>query len=102
MAAIGRRAEYDTIREVKSRLTIPVIANGDIRTPEEAAQVLRVTGADGLMIGRAAHGRPWIFREIEHYLRNGSCLAPPTSEEIGAVLLELNDDLMGYPVAPLN
>ena len=86
--AFGGRAEYDTIREVKSRLAIPVIANGDIRTPEEAAQVLRVTGADGLMIGRAAHGRPWIFREIEHYLRNGSCLAPPTAEEIGAVLLE--------------
>ena len=86
--AFGGRAEYDTIREVKSRLAIPVIANGDIRTPEEAARVLRVTGADGLMIGRAAHGRPWIFREIEHYLRNGSCLAPPTAEEIGAVLLE--------------
>ena len=82
------RAEYDTIAEVKSRLTIPVVANGDIRTPEEARQVLRRTGADGLMIGRAAHGRPWIFREIEHYLANGVRLAPPTVEEIGAVLLE--------------
>jgi len=82
------QAEYDTIAEVKSRLTIPVIANGDIRTPEEARQVLRLTGADGLMIGRAAHGRPWIFREIEHYLVNGFRLAPPKVEEIGAVLLE--------------
>jgi len=91
--AFGGQAEYDTIREVKSRLAIPVIANGDIRTPEEAAQVLRCTGADGLMIGRAAHGRPWIFREIEHYLRHGSRLAPPTAGEIGAVLLEHLDGL---------
>jgi len=82
------RAEYDTIAEVKSRLAIPVIANGDIRTPEEAEQVLRRTDADGLMIGRAAHGRPWIFREIEHYLVHGTRLAPPTVEEIGGVLLE--------------
>jgi tRNA-dihydrouridine synthase B len=82
------QAEYDTIAEVKSRLTIPVIANGDIRTPEQAREVLRRTGADGLMIGRAAHGRPWIFREIEHYLATGTRLAPPTVEEVGAVLLE--------------
>jgi tRNA-dihydrouridine synthase B len=82
------RAEYDTIAEVKSRLTIPVIVNGDIRTPEEAQQALRRTGADGLMIGRAAHGRPWIFREIEHYLAHGVRLAPPTVEEMGGVLLE--------------
>jgi tRNA-dihydrouridine synthase B len=82
------QAEYDTIAEVKSRLAIPVIANGDIRTPEQAREVLRRTGADGLMIGRAAHGRPWIFREIAHYLATGTRLAPPTVEEIGAVLLE--------------
>ena len=82
------RAEYDTIAEVKSRLAIPVVANGDIRTPEQAREVLRRTGADGLMIGRAAHGRPWIFREIEHYLATGARLAPPTVEQIGAVLLE--------------
>jgi tRNA-dihydrouridine synthase B len=81
-------AEYDTIAEVKSRLKIPVIANGDVRTPEQARDVLRRTGADGLMIGRAAHGRPWIFREIEHYLATGTRLAPPTVDEIGAVLLE--------------
>src|SRR6185503_12689105 len=61
-------AEYETIAEVKSRLTIPVIANGDVRTPEEARRVLDATGADGIMIGRAAQGRPWLFREIGHYL----------------------------------
>ena len=82
------RAEYETISEVKSRLAIPVIANGDIRTPEEAEQVLRRTGADGVMIGRAAHGRPWIFLEIEHFLVHGTRLAPPTVEEIGGVLHE--------------
>src|SRR4051812_40537706 len=61
-------AEYDTIAEVKSRVKIPVIANGDIRSGEEARRVLDLTGADGLMVGRAAQGRPWLFREISHYL----------------------------------
>lgn len=68
-------AEYDTIASIKARLSIPVIANGDIDSPEKAALVLRHTGADGLMIGRAAQGRPWIFREIETYLQTGA--APP-------------------------
>jgi tRNA-dihydrouridine synthase B len=82
------QAEYDTIAEVKSRVRIPVIANGDIRTPEDAQRVLAATGADGVMIGRAAQGRPWLFREIAHYLATGERLAPPPPREIGAVLAE--------------
>ena len=70
-------AEYDTIAEVKSRITIPVIANGDINTPEKAKYVLDYTGVDAVMIGRAAQGRPWIFREIEHYLNTGEKLPEP-------------------------
>ena len=70
-------AEYDTIREICSRVSIPVFANGDIGTPEKAADVLEHTGADGLMIGRAAQGNPWIFREIRHYLDTGEILPAP-------------------------
>jgi tRNA-dihydrouridine synthase B len=76
------QAEYDTIAEVKSRIAIPVIANGDIDSPAKAREVLEHTGADGLMIGRAAQGRPWIFREIEHYLATGRELPPPSLAEI--------------------
>src|SRR5579859_538244 len=75
-AFIGE-VEYDTIADVKSRIGIPVIANGDIDSPEKAREVLRCTGADALMIGRAAQGRPWIFREIEHYLKYGYHLPAP-------------------------
>jgi tRNA-dihydrouridine synthase B len=82
------RAEYETIAEVKSRVRIPVIANGDIATPEQAKRVLELTGADGVMIGRGAQGRPWLFREIAHYLATGERLAPPPAREIGAVLAE--------------
>src|SRR5216117_1533578 len=81
------RAEYDTIREVKRSTRLPVVANGDITTPEEAKQVLEYTGADGIMIGRAAQGRPWIFREIGHYLSTGEKLPHPLVSEIHAVLL---------------
>jgi tRNA-dihydrouridine synthase B len=81
-------AEYETIAEVKSQVRIPVIANGDVRTPEEARRVLAATGADGIMIGRAAQGRPWLFREIAHYLETGERLAPPAPAEQGAVLIE--------------
>jgi len=84
----GGHAEYDVIAEVKAALSIPVIANGDIRTPEDARRVLERTAADGVMIGRAAHGRPWLFREIEHYLATGERLAAPGPQEIGAVLRE--------------
>ncbi|MDR0701217.1 MAG: tRNA dihydrouridine synthase DusB [Azoarcus sp.] len=76
------RAEYDTIAEVKTRIGIPVIANGDIDSPEKARFVLDRTGADGLMIGRAAQGRPWIFREIEHFLASGELLPAPFVSEI--------------------
>src|SRR5438270_13744178 len=71
------QAEYDTIAEVKTRVAIPVIVNGDIATPEQAKRVLSLTGADGVMIGRAAQGKPWLFREITHYLATGERLAPP-------------------------
>ena len=81
-------AEYETIAEVKSATRIPVIANGDISSPEQARAVLELTGADGLMIGRAAQGRPWLFREIEHYLATGRRLPAPRVAEIRAVLLE--------------
>jgi len=84
----GGHAEYDVIAEVKAALSIPVIANGDIRTPEDAKRVLEHTAADGVMIGRAAHGRPWIFREIEHFLATGERLAAPGAGEIGALLHE--------------
>jgi tRNA-dihydrouridine synthase B len=86
-------AEYDTIAEVKSRIGIPVIANGDISTPEQAKAVLQRTGADGIMIGRAAQGRPWLFRDITHYLATGERLSPPGARERAAVLVEHLDGL---------
>jgi tRNA-dihydrouridine synthase B len=91
--AFGGQAEYETIAEVKSRVRIPVIANGDVQTPEDAKRVLEATGADGVMVGRAAQGRPWLFREIAHYLATGEHLAPPAAREIGAVLVEHLDGL---------
>jgi len=81
-------AEYDTIAAVKANVSIPVIANGDIRTPEKAREVLRHTRADAIMIGRAAQGRPWIFREIAHYLETGEKLPPPETSEIHRVLVQ--------------
>jgi len=91
--AFNGNAEYDTIAEVKSRVRIPVIANGDIQTPEDARRVLELTGADGVMIGRAAQGKPWFFREVAHYLETGQRLAPPPAREIGDVLVEHLDGL---------
>lgn len=81
-------AEYDTIAEVKSRVGIPVIANGDIDSPRKARAVLRHTGANGVMIGRAAQGRPWIFREIRHFLSTGDELPPPEVAEVQAICRE--------------
>ena len=80
-------AEYDTIRAIKQSVHIPVVANGDIRTPEKAREVLEHTGADAVMIGRAAQGRPWIFREIEYFLVTGRHLPEPTVEEIRTIML---------------
>ncbi|MBE9549153.1 MAG: tRNA dihydrouridine synthase DusB [Proteobacteria bacterium] len=80
-------AEYETIRRVKQAVSIPVLANGDINSPEKAKLVLEKTGADGLLIGRAAHGNPWIFREINHYLNTGEQLPPPDSEEFSRVMI---------------
>jgi tRNA-dihydrouridine synthase B len=84
----GGQAEYDTIAAVKAALTIPVVANGDIDSPHKAAAVLRATGADALMIGRAAMGRPWIFREIAHHLATGELLPPPATHDVAGWLIE--------------
>ena len=89
-------AEYDTIRAVKAAARIPVIANGDITSPEKAKHVLDTTGADAVMIGRAAQGRPWIFREIEHYLNTGTHLPQPEVAEIHAVLMGHLHDLYAF------
>ena len=89
-------AEYDTIAAVKQEIRIPVIANGDIDTPERARQVLQHTGADAVMIGRAAQGRPWMFREIEHYLATGERLRAPEVTEIHRVLIAHLGDLYGF------
>jgi len=80
-------AEYDTIREVRQILSIPLTANGDISTPEKAREVLAITGADALMIGRAAQGRPWIFREIEHFLATGTHLPAPRVAEVREIMI---------------
>jgi tRNA-dihydrouridine synthase B len=76
------QAEYDTIAAVKAALGIPVVANGDIDTPAKAVQVLHATGADGLMIGRAAQGRPWLFGEVAHYLATGALRPPPATRDV--------------------
>ena len=80
-------AEYDTIREIKAAVSIPVFANGDIDSGAKARAVLEVTGADGIMIGRAAQGRPWIFREIRHFLATGSGLPEPDAAEVRDIML---------------
>jgi tRNA-dihydrouridine synthase B len=85
-------AEYDTIRAVKQAVSIPVVANGDIDTVRKARDVLQHTGADAIMIGRAAQGRPWIFREVAHFLATGEELAPPRVEEVRELLLAHLDD----------
>ena len=89
-------AEYDTIAAVKAEIDMPVIANGDIDTPERAREVLGYTRADGVMIGRAAQGRPWMFREIEHFLGTGERLPPPEVAEIRRVLVAHLHDLYEF------
>jgi len=86
------QAEYDTIAAVKVAVRIPVVANGDIATPENARDVLTYTGADAVMIGRAAQGHPWIFREIAHFLATGKHLAPPLVAEVKRLLLDHLED----------
>jgi len=99
-------AEYDTIAAIKQAVSIPVFANGDIDTPQKARQVLSATGADALLIGRAAQGRPWIFREINHFLATGELLDLPGLTEIEGILLEhlsalhaFYGDVMGVRIA---
>lgn len=99
-------AEYDTIAAIKQAISIPVFANGDIDSPHKAQQVLDATGADALLIGRAAQGRPWIFREIAHFLATGKELPAPTLYEVERILLEhlaalhaFYGDLMGVRIA---
>lgn len=89
-------AEYDTIAAVKQAIKIPLIANGDITTPKKAKFVLDYTKADAVMIGRAAQGRPWIFRETEHFLNTGEHMLPPTVDEIHQVMLEHLHDLYAF------
>ncbi|WP_265735966.1 tRNA dihydrouridine synthase DusB [Acinetobacter sp. CFCC 11171] len=89
-------ARYSLIKDVKSLINIPVIANGDIDTPEKAKYVLDYTGADAVMIGRAAQGRPWIFREIGHYLTTGEHMAAPSIMEVRDVLLGHLSELYGF------
>jgi tRNA-dihydrouridine synthase B len=89
-------AEYDTIAKVKQNIGIPVIANGDITSPEKAKYVLDYTKADAVMIGRAAQGKPWIFREIEHFLKTGEHLPLPTIEEIQTTTIKHVQDLYAF------
>ncbi len=86
-------AEYDTIKAIKANISIPVIANGDIDSPEKARFVLEHTGVDGLMIGRPAQGNPWIFREINHYLKTGERLPVPAADEVRRVILQHVENL---------
>ena len=89
-------AEYETIRAIKAAVKIPVIANGDIRTPAQARSVLEYTGADGVMIGRAAQGRPWIFRQINHFLNSGALLPDPSPAAVRDIVLEHLESLYEF------
>jgi len=89
-------AEYETIAAIKQAVSIPVFANGDVDSPAKARQVLDSTGCDAVMVGRAAQGRPWIFREIAHYLATGATLAAPTPAEVRDILLAHLADLHAF------
>jgi tRNA-dihydrouridine synthase B len=89
-------AEYETIAAIKASVRIPVLANGDVDGPEKARAVLRATGADAVMIGRAAQGRPWIFREVAHFLATGRTLPPPSRAEVGEILAGHLENLYAF------
>jgi tRNA-dihydrouridine synthase B len=89
-------AEYDTIRAIKAAVKIPVLANGDVDSPEKAKSVLEATGADFVMVGRAAQGRPWIFREIEHFMATGRHLAAPEPAEVCSIMLGHLENLYSF------
>lgn len=89
-------ARYELIRAVKQSVRMPVIANGDIDSPQKAKAVLEATGADAIMIGRAAQGRPWLFREIAHYLATGETLDPPALDEVRSTMLAHLEALYGF------
>lgn len=86
-------AEYDTIKAIKDNVSIPIIANGDITNANQAKYVLEYTGADGIMIGRAAQGNPWIFRQVEHFLRNGTHLEKPSPQEMATISIRHVEDI---------
>ena len=94
--AFKGEAEYSTIRAIKAAVKIPVMANGDVETPEKAVDVLAQTGADAVMIGRAAQGRPWIFQEIEHFMATGRHLAAPAPSEVCSIMLGHLDNLYSF------
>jgi tRNA-dihydrouridine synthase B len=94
--AFAGSAEHETVAAIKAAVNIPVVANGDINTPSQAAMVLKQTGVDGIMIGRAAQGNPWIFREISHYLATGILLPPPASHEICETLIRHLQNLYDF------
>lgn len=89
-------AEYETIAQIKSSVGIPVVANGDIDTSEKALEVLRISGADAVMIGRAAHGRPWFFRELNHYLEFNEMISPLENYEVRDIMLDHLSDLYQF------
>ena len=89
-------AEYATLRAIKAAVKLPVMANGDVDSPEKAQDVLAVTGADAVMIGRAAQGRPWIFREVEHFLATGQRMAAPEPAEVCGIMLGHLENLYGF------
>jgi tRNA-dihydrouridine synthase B len=89
-------AEYDTIAAVKAAVRIPVLANGDVTTPQQARHVLDITGADAVMIGRGAQGRPWIFREVAHYLATGELLPEPAPAEVSEILIGHLEQLYAF------
>ena len=89
-------AEYETVAQIKSSVSIPVIANGDITTPEKSLEVLRVSSADGLMIGRAARGRPWIFRELNEFFQTGKKTVPLEKNKVRDIMLDHLNDLYQF------